>query len=119
MGGPRLAPTGKAYRVLPRAPSPPNASTPKKYTAAPPRAGSQSTSHLARTELDLDTILALIATLPDSRVRRILRADATAPDDNCQTGSGHSARTACLDDKLTPRWASMPRQVVLEPPVLS
>src|SRR5205814_4959225 len=31
-------------------------------------------SHLAHTDLDLDTILAFIATLPDSRVRRIFLA---------------------------------------------
>jgi MoaA/NifB/PqqE/SkfB family radical SAM enzyme len=31
-------------------------------------------SHLSRTDLDLDTILAFVATLPDSRVRRIFLA---------------------------------------------
>jgi len=45
----------------------------EEHRQAPPdRAG--ALSHLARTDLDLDTILAFVATLPGSRVRRIFLA---------------------------------------------
>jgi len=47
--------------------------TVEEHRQAPPeRAG--ALSHLARTDLDLDTVLAFIATLPDSRVERIFLA---------------------------------------------